>query len=330
VAGAAAALFAASLLIGSRLGSEFIPQLDEGNIAMHAIRIPSTSLSQSQAMQIQIERAVSRFPEVAVVFSKTGTAEIAADPMPVNVSDGFVIFKPRGEWPDPALPKADLVRRIEQAVRRLPGNNYEFTQPIQMRFNELLAGTRGDLAVKVFGEEFGPMLAAANQVAGALRAIPGAEDVRVEQATGLPFLEIAVDKAEIARRGLSLAAVQEVIGTAIGGREAGFVFEGDRRFPIVVRVPSAVRTDIEALRNLPVALPGEHRAGGAATVPLRSLAAFRLTEGPNQVSRENGKRRVVVTANIRGRDIASVVADAQAAVARDVRLPSGYYIGWGG
>ncbi|GAA0593226.1 CusA/CzcA family heavy metal efflux RND transporter [Craurococcus roseus] len=330
VAGAAAALFALSLVLGSRLGSEFIPQLDEGNIAMHAIRIPSTSLSQSQAMQVQVERAVSRFPEVAVVFSKTGTAEVAADPMPVNVSDAFIILKPRGQWPDPDLPKAELVRRIEEAVRRLPGNSYEFTQPIQMRFNELLAGTRGDLAVKVFGEEFGPMLAAANQVAGALRGVPGAEDVRVEQATGLPFLEIAVDKAEIARRGLSLAAVQEVVGTAIGGREAGFVFEGDRRFPIVVRVPEAVRSDIEALRNLPVALPGVGRAGGAATVPLRSLAAFRLTEGPNQVSRENGKRRVVVTANVRGRDIASVVADAQAAVARGVRLPPGYFITWGG
>ena len=181
--------------------------------------------------------------------------------MPVNVSDTFIILKPRDRWPDPALPKEELVRRIEEAVRRLPGNNYEFTQPIQMRFNELMAGTRGDLAVKVFGEEFGPMLAAANRVAGVLRGVEGAEDVRVEQATGLPFLEITVDKAEIARRGLSLSAVQEVIGTAIGGREAGLVFEGDRRFPIVVRVPEAVRADIEALRNLPVALPGRGPGG---------------------------------------------------------------------
>lgn len=223
------------------------------------------------------------------------------------------------------------MRRLQEAVQQLPGNNYEFTQPIQMRFNELLAGTRGDLAVKVFGDEFGPMLAAANQVAGVLRGIAGAEDVRVEQATGLPFLEITVDKGEIARRGLSLHTVQEMIGTAIGGREAGFVFEGDRRFAIVVRVPEAVRSDIEALRNLPVALPTEGRAGlGAASVPLRSLATFRLTEGPNQVSRENGKRRVVVTANVRGRDIASVVAEAQAGVQGNVRLPTGYFITWGG
>jgi len=330
VIGFATLLFLGSLVLGARLGSEFIPQLDEGNIAMHAIRIPSTSLTQSQAMQLQIEQVVSRLPEVAVVFSKTGTAEVASDPMPPNVSDAFIILKPREQWPDPGLPKEALVRRIEATLERLPGNNYEFTQPIQMRFNELLAGTRGDLAVKVFGEEFGLMLAAANQVAGILRSVAGAEDVRVEQATGLPFLEITVDKGEIARRGLSLSAVQEVIGTAIGGREAGFIFEGDRRFAIVVRVPEEVRADIEALRNLPVALPGEGRTGGAATVPLRSLASFRLTEGPNQVSRENGKRRVVVTANVRGHDIASVVAEVQARVEAEVQLPSGYWITWGG
>ncbi|NOG69094.1 efflux RND transporter permease subunit [Roseicella sp. DB1501] len=334
VLGASSLLFLGALLLGTRLGSEFIPQLDEGNIAMHALRIPSTSLTQSQAMQLQVEQTVSRFPEVAVVFSKTGTAEVAADPMPVNVSDTFIILTPRDRWPDPALPKTELVARIEAAVKRLPGNNYEFTQPIQMRFNELLAGTRSDLAVKVFGEEFAPMLVAANQVAGILRGVAGAEDVRVEQATGLPFLEITVDKGEIARRGLSLDAVQEVIGTAIGGREAGWIFEGDRRFAILVRVPEAVRADLEALRNLPVALPGARRvdgaATGAATVPLRSLAAFRLTEGPNQVSRENGRRRVVVTANIRGRDIASVVAEAQARVAAETRLPAGHSVTWGG
>ncbi|RAI58001.1 efflux RND transporter permease subunit [Roseicella frigidaeris] len=322
-------LFLGALLLGGRLGSEFIPQLDEGNIAMHALRIPSTALTQSQAMQLRIEQTVSAFPEVAVVFSKTGTAEVASDPMPVNVSDTFIILRPRAHWPDPALPKAALIRRLQEAVGRLPGNNVEFTQPIQMRFNELLAGTRGDLSVKVFGEEFAPMLAAANRVAGILRGIAGAEDVRVEQATGLPVLEITVDKAEIARRGLSLDAVQEVIGTAIGGRQAGWVFEGDRRFAIVVRLPEALRSDLEALRNLPVALPGAGPAG-AASVPLRSLTGFRLAEGPNQVSRENGKRRVVVTANIRGRDIASVVAEAQAQVAAGIALPPGYFVTWGG
>ena len=326
----AALLFVGSLGLGSRLGSEFIPQLDEGNIAMHALRIPSTALSQSQAMQLQVEQAVSRFAEVSVVFSKTGTAEVAADPMPVNVSDAFIILKPRDQWPDPSLPKEELVRRIQEAVQRVPGNNFEFTQPIQMRFNELLAGTRGDLAVKVFGEEFGPMLAAGNQIAALLRNIPGAEDVRVEQTTGLPFLEITVNREEIARRGLSINAVHDVIGTAIGGREAGFIFEGDRRFAIVVRVPEAIRSDIEALRSLPVALPAGRSGATGNSVPLRTLADFRLTEGPNQVSRENGRRRIVVTANVRGRDIASVVTEAQAAVTRDVRLPAGYFITWGG
>ena len=330
VIGAAALLFVGSLALGSRLGSEFIPQLDEGNIAMHALRIPSTALTQSQAMQLQVEQAVSRFPEVSVVFSKTGTAEVAADPMPVNVSDAFIILKPRDQWPDPSISKEELVRRIQEAVQRLPGNNYEFTQPIQMRFNELLAGTRGDLAVKVFGEEFDTMDAAANQVAALLRNIPGAEDVRVEQTTGLPFLEITVNREEIARRGLGINAVHDVIGTAIGGREAGFVFEGDRRFAIVVRVPEAIRSDIEALRNLPVALPPGRAGAAGASVPLRTLASFRLTEGPNQVSRENGRRRIVVTANVRGRDIASVVAEAQAAVSQNLRLPAGYFLTWGG
>ncbi|GAI94367.1 unnamed protein product, partial [marine sediment metagenome] len=281
------------------------PQLDEKNIAMHAMRIPSTSLTQSQDMQLKVEKAVARFPQVALVFSKTGTAEVAADPMPVNVSDNFIILKPESEWPDPKLPKDRLIADIQAAVNEVAGNNYEFTQPIQMRFNELLAGTRGDLAVKVFGEEFDTMLPAANQVATVLRSVQGAEDVKVEQVTGLPFLEIRIDKAEIARLGLSHFAVQDVIGAAIGGREAGVLFEGDRRFEIVVRLPDYVRDDLEALKNLPVPLPGAGAAGRMASVPLKQVASFSTAEGPNQISRENGKRRIVVTANVRGRDIAS-------------------------
>jgi cobalt-zinc-cadmium resistance protein CzcA len=323
-------LFIAAALLFTRLGQEFIPTLDEKNIAMHALRIPSTSLSQSQAMQINIEKTVSKFPQVAYVFSKTGTAEVATDPMPPNVSDTFIILKPQADWPDPKLAKEQLVDQIRQAVGTLPGNNYEFTQPIQMRFNELLAGVRGDLAVKVFGEDFEPMLRSANQIAGILRGIDGAQDVRVEQATGLPFLEIKVDKAEIARLGLSLFTVQDVIGAAIGGREAGVVFEGDRRFPIVVRLPDAVREDIEALKNLPVPLPPSAQTGRTPAVLLKQVASFSFAEGPNQISRENGKRRVVVTANVRGRDIASLVAEAQTKVAEQVQLPSGYWIKWGG
>ena len=322
------------LLVGAgvlftRLGTEFIPQLDEKSIALNATRIPSTSLTQSQAMQIKVEQAISKFPQVAYVFSKTGTAEVASDPMPPNSSDTFVILKPQEEWPDPSLSKAELQEQIEAAVGKLAGNVYEFSQPIQLRFNELLAGTRGDLAVKVFGEEFDPMLKAANQVAGALRGITGAEDVKVEQTAGLPFLEIKIDKAEAARYGLSTSAIQEVIGAAIGGRDAGVVFEGDRRFPIVVRLTDTVREDREALENIPVPLPAGAN-GRASSVLLKQVARFSVTEGPNQISRENGKRRVVVTANVRGRDIGSLVAEAQAKVGSQVQLPPGYYVTWGG
>jgi cobalt-zinc-cadmium resistance protein CzcA len=323
-------LFLVTLAVFFRLGQEFIPTLDEKHIALHALRIPSTSLSQAQTMQFDVEKTVSAFPEVAYAFSKTGTAEMASDPMPPNVSDTFVILKPQDQWPDPSLPKAELIERIKNAVMQLPGNNYEFTQPIQMRFNELLAGVRGDIAVKVFGEEFEPMLRAANQIAGILRGLEGAADVRVEQATGLPFIEIRVDKAEIARRGLSVMSVQNVIGAAIGGREAGVVFEGDRRFDIIVRLPDSIRTNIDALRDLPVPLPGTAGRTGVATIPLKQVATFTLGEGPNQISRENGKRRVVVTANARGRDIASLVSEAQTLTREQVQVPPGYWITWGG
>jgi heavy metal efflux system protein len=325
-----ALLFVASLLLFMRLGQEFIPTLDEKDILLQSIRIPSTSLDQSQAMQFDVEKTVSALPQVAYVFSKTGTAESGLDPMPPNISDTYVILKPRDQWPDPRMPKSQLIERVEKIVGALPGNSYEFTQPIQMRFNELLAGVRGDVAIKVFGDEFEPMLRSANQIAAVLRRLEGAADVRVEQTTGLPFLEIAVNKAEIARRGLSLSAVQELIGAAVGGREAGVVFEGDRRFEIVVRLPDSLRGNIEALKNLPIPLLQANERSRPATIPLKEVAVFTLGEGPNQITRENGKRRVVVTANVRGRDIASLVAEAQDKIAQQVQLPPGYWIVWGG
>jgi cobalt-zinc-cadmium resistance protein CzcA len=322
------------LLLGAgflftKLGQEFIPQLDEKSIALNAQRIPSTSLTQSQAMQLKVEQAISRFPQVAYVFSKTGTAEVASDPMPPSSSDTFVILKPQEEWPNPSLSKGDLQKDIEKALGALAGNVYEFSQPIQLRFNELLAGTRGDLAVKVFGEEFEPMLKAANQIATILRGTDGADDVKVEQTAGLPFLEIKINKTEAARFGLSTSAIQDVIGAAIGGRESGMVFEGDRRFPIVVRLNDQVREDREALENIPVPLPPGVN-GRASSVLLKQVASFSVTEGPNQISRENGRRRVVVTANVRSRDIGSLVAEAQAKVGAGVQLPPGYYVTWGG
>lgn len=325
----ALALLAFAGALFSTLGQEFIPTLDEKNLSMQAIRIPSTSLTQSQQMQSELEKAVSRFPEVAFIYSKTGTAEVASDPMPPNASDTFIILKPKTDWPDPELGKDELVAKIQRAIEKQPGNNLVFSQPIQMRFNELLAGARGDLAVKVFGEEFGPMLRAANQVASVLRATKGATDISVEQASGLPFLGIAINQDEIARLGLSVMAVQDVIGAAIGGRDAGVVFEGDRRYPIIVRLPEGMREDIEKLKHLPVSLPPDTN-GKTSSILLEQVASFAFTEGPNQISRENGKRRVVVTANIRGRDIASVVAEAQEKVRSQIELPPGYYISWGG
>ncbi|BEV45317.1 CusA/CzcA family heavy metal efflux RND transporter [Afipia carboxidovorans] len=330
VIGSASFLVCASLALFTTLGQEFIPSLDEQNIALHALRIPSTSLSESQRMQLDVEKTIAGLPEVETVFSKTGTAEIASDPMPPNASDTFVILKPRAQWPDPASSKEDLVHRISDAVAKLPGQAYEFTQPIQMRFNELLAGVRGDIAVKVFGDDFEAMLRAANQIAAILRTTQGATDVKVEQINGLPTLDIAIHRAEIARLGLSAGTIQAVIGAAVGGQEAGKVFEGDRHFEIVVKLAENHRADLEVLRNLPVTLPASAPGAALQTVPLNRVADFRFIEGPNQISREQGKRRVVVTANVRGRDMASVVDDARAKIDQTVKLPSGYWIAWGG
>ncbi len=325
---AAVLAFAGAVALFGGLGQEFVPTLDEKDIAMHAMRIPSTSLTQSTEMQKEVERAVARFPEVAFVFSKTGTAEMASDPMPPNVSDAFIILKPREEWPDPAEPKDGLVARMGQALAEVPGNNYEFTQPIQMRFNELVAGVRGDVAVKVYGDEFGEMTPAAEAVARVLRGIPGAADVKVEQTAGLPALTVVVDREAAALHGLSVADVQDVVATAVGGREAGLVFEGDRRFDLVVRLPEDSRRDPAGLADLPIPLPSG--AGRAAYVPLSAVARIDAAEGLNQVSRENGKRRVVVQANVRGRDIGGFVDEARAAIDREVRLAPGLWLDWGG
>ncbi|MGT2440958.1 efflux RND transporter permease subunit [Bradyrhizobium betae] len=330
VVAAAAVLFVVSLVLFSRLGQEFTPTLDEKNIVMEVKRVPSTALAQSQAMQLEIEKVISKFPQVSFVFSRTGTPDLAADPMPPSASDTYIIVKPQSEWPDPSMTKDDLIQAIKEEATKLPGNKVGFSQPIEMRFNELIAGVREDLGVKVFGENFAEMQRTASRIADVLRKIEGAENVKVEQTGGLPFLEIRIDKAEIARRGLNLTDVQDLIETAVGGRAAGLVFEGDRRFQIVVRLNDALRGDISALENLPVPLPHSNANASAPTVPLRVIATFEQTEGANQISRENGKRRVVATAEVRGRDIGSLVAEAQTKVAQEVKLPSGSYLAWGG
>ncbi|TAK76703.1 MAG: CusA/CzcA family heavy metal efflux RND transporter [Aquabacterium sp.] len=328
VAVAAALLVALSGLLATRMGSEFVPSLDEGDIALHALRIPGTSLTQAVEMQQQLERTIAAFPEVDKVFAKLGTAEVATDPMPPNVADNFVMLKPRSQWPDPRRPKDDLVRAIQQAVERVPGNNYEFTQPIQMRFNELISGVRSDVAVKVFGDDMAVMEAHAGRIAAVLQAVPGAADVKVEQTTGLPVLTIRIDRAKAARYGLNLADVQETVAAALGGREAGSVYEGDRRFDIVVRLPDELRADAAALARLPIRLPAT--GGAPAWLPLQEVAGIESAPGPNQVSRESGKRRVVVTANVRGRDIGSFVAEARARLDSAAPAPAGYWVTWGG
>lgn len=329
----ATGFFLFSLLLFTRLGQEFIPTLDEKDVAMHAMRIPSTSLSQSQGMQLKVEQAVRAQPEVAFVFSKTGTAEMAADPMPPHVSDTFIILKPQDEWPNPSEAKASVVDRIAKAVGELPGNNYEYTQPIQMRFNELIAGVRSDVAVKVFGDNFDEMAATATKVASVLRSVDGAADVKIEQTTGLPMLDVKLDKQAIARNGLNVSDVLDIVSIAVGGREAGKLFQGDRRFQILVRLPDSIRDNIDALGNLPIPLPKSGSASASARpsfIPLKSIAQFEIEEGPNQISRENGKRRVVVQANVRGRDIGSFVTEAQSRIDEEVKVPAGNWLTWGG
>lgn len=334
----AAVIVVLSLLLTTRMGSEFIPSLDEEDIALHAIRIPGTSLSTAIEMQNELEETIKKFSEVSRVFSKIGTAEIATDPMPPSVADIFIILKPQSEWSGKYRNKEELITAMEQAVLKVPGNNYEFTQPIQMRFNELLSGVRADVAVKVFGDDLDVMLNVAEQIEKIVKAVPGAADVRIEQITGLPVLSIQMDRTKMARYGLNGSDVQDAINIAIGGRTTGLIFEGDRRFELQVRLPEQIRSDIETLKRLPIKLPILNISGGqnapATALPiyvaLGEVADLQIATGPNQISRENGKRRVVITTNVRGRDIGSFVNEAEKLIEKQIKIPSGYWLAWGG
>lgn len=328
-------------LLAARLGGEFVPTLDERDVLVQPLRLPGISVDQAVEMQHGVETTIAAMPEVKEVFSRLGTAEIANDPMPINTGDTFVMLKERRNWPNPKRPKADLIAEMERRLSLLPGNAYEFTQPIQMRFNELIAGVRSDVAVKVYGDDLGTMVETANRISRVLRKVSGATDVKVEQVTGLPVLTVEIDRSAVARFGLSIAEVQEVLRTALAGTEAGEIFAGDRRFPIVVRLPERARRDVEALQMIPVPIPvmpelapaSDKNASVSETarfVPLGTLAHFRLEEGPNQVSREDGKRRVVVQVNVRGRDLMGFVDEARRQIGNSVRLPDGYWLGWGG
>lgn len=319
-------------LIATRMGSEFVPSLNEGDFAIQALRIPGTSLSQSVAMQQQLEGTLkAKFPEIDRVFARTGTAEIASDPMPPNISDGYIMLKPMSEWPEPRKSRDELLAAVQEVVGKIPGNNYEFSQPIQLRFNELISGVRSDVAVKIFGDDMDVLNKTAEEVSSKLQKIPGASEVKVEQTTGLPMLTVNIDRQKSARYGLNVADIQDAVATAIGGREAGTLFEGDRRFDILVRLPESLRNDLESMKRLPIPLPrGSGGVEGRTNfIQLAEVASFELAPGPNQVSRENGKRRIVVSANVRGRDVGSFVADAEAALAQ-VKIPAGYWTSWGG
>lgn len=324
VVGLAALLVVVSGLYASRLGSEFAPNLDEGDIAMHALRIPGTSLSQAIALQKTLEARIKSHPEVERVFAKIGTADVATDPMPPSVADNFIILKPREQWPNPSKPKTQVVAELEALVSDIPGNRYEFLQPIQMRFNELLSGVRAELAIKIFGDDLELLASLGDDIEDAIGDVEGIADVQVEQITGLPMLVINPKLEKLAQYGIDKRLIQQQLATAYGGQVAGKFYEGDRRADIVVRLGELQRSDVDAMARLPIHLPN------GMSVPLQELASLDSVQGFNQVNRENGKRRVFVTANVRGRDLGSFVADIQSAINESVELPAGYWVEYGG
>ncbi len=317
-------------LLMTRLGSEFVPNLNEGDLAVQTIRAPGVSLTQAVEMQKQIELTLkAKFPEIDRVFTRIGTAEIATDPMPPSLSDGYIMLKPIDQWPEPRKTRDELLQAISDTVWKIPGNNYDFSQPIQLRFNELISGVRSDVAVKVFGDDMDKLHLLGEEIAKRLERVQGASEVKLEQTTGLPMLSVMIDRQKAARYGLNVTDIQDVVAAAIGGSRSGTLFEGDRRFDIVVRLPESLRDDIDAIRRLPINLPGTGSKGYSGFIQLSEVADLHLAPGPNQISRENGKRRVVVTANVRGRDVGSFAMEAEKILA-DLTLPTGYWMSWGG
>ncbi len=327
--GAGVAVLVLAAVAFSFVGREFMPTLDEQNLNLSSVRIPSTSIDQSLALDLPLELAVLTLPEVKTVYSKAGTASLAADPMPPNASDNYIILKPKSEWPAGVTTKEQVIERIRAKTANLVGNNYDVTQPIEMRFNELIGGVRSDVAVKIYGDDLDKMADSAKAVAEVLRKIPGAADVRVAQTEGFPTFDIVFERAAIARYGLTVKEVADTVSTALAGRSAGQIFEGDRRFDIVVRLPTELRNNLDELGALPVMLPGVGEQV-RASIPLRQLVQFRFTQGLNEVSRDNGKRRIYVEANVVGRDMGSYVDEAQALLAKEVKLSAGSWMEWGG
>jgi cobalt-zinc-cadmium resistance protein CzcA len=318
-----------SVLLITKMGSEFIPSLDEGDLAVHALRIPGTSLSQAVKMQNNLELKIKEFSEVETIFSKIGTAEIASDPMPPNVADTFVILKSREKWDNPNLPKSEIISKIQNVIEKIPGNKYEFTQPIQMRFNELISGVRSDVAVKVYGDDMNMLLETATKISDVLEKVQGAEDVKVEQVSGLPMINIKIKRDEIFKYGLTVSDIQETISTILSGKKVGDIFEGDKRFDIIVRLSEDIRGNMDNIKNFPIPIFDENKSINKY-LPLKNFVDIETILGSNQIGRENGKRVVIATANVRNRDLGSFVKDAESKIQSQVSIPTGYWIEWGG
>jgi len=339
VLGGAAIALAVGLVLFLRLGGEFIPTLDEGDLGLEIYRVVGTGMDQAVKMQEPFEKALLSLPEVELTFGRLGTAEVATDPMSPNQGDEFVILKPEKEWPNPRKPKSQLIEEVDAAIKKNSlGTGVEIEQPIQLRANELISGVKSDMAVKVYGDDIDTLKETADRIRAVLSRIRGAIEPKVQQVDGLPMLTIQLKREALARYGLSIGEVQDVVEMAIGGKEAGQVFEGDRRFPLVVRLPDELRTDLNALRRIPIALPKSDHVGQqlnlAAAQPsfisLGDVADFQMRQVPNEIGRENGKRVVLVTSNVRSRDLSSFVREAQRAVRDKVQIPPGYWLGWGG
>ncbi|WP_288420857.1 CusA/CzcA family heavy metal efflux RND transporter [uncultured Acinetobacter sp.] len=320
---AAVSILILTSAIATRVGSEFAPQLSEGDFALQLMRAPSTGIEESLKIQENVEKQLLKaFPEIKAIFARTGTAEVATDVMPPNISDGIVLLKPHDQWPNPKETIDELRARMLQFVNQIPGNNSEFSQPIELRFNELISGVRSDIGVKVFGDDMQVLNQEAEKIAQQLRSIQGASEVKVEQTDGLPLLNVDVDHALAAQYGLSVKSIQDIVAASIGGQSVGQILQGDRRFDFVIRLQENMRTP-QQLAQLPIRLPN----GGL--IQLQDVAKVENILGLAQVSRENGKRRVVVTANVRDRDLGSFVQEMQSKLSQQ-KLPSGYWLGYGG
>jgi cobalt-zinc-cadmium resistance protein CzcA len=311
------------LALAPRIGTEFLPALDEGSIAVQTFRIPSISLTKSLKLQTEAEKILKQFPEVVNVVSKTGRADIASDPMGVEVSDAIVTLKPHEEWIT-TKSKDELVEKMRVALAELPGVAASFSQPIALRVDELVSGVKSAIGIKIFGDDLDVLKAKGEAVARVLNTIPGAADVNVEKVSGLAYLQVEIDRAKIARYGINVADIQEVVETAIGGKEASKVYEGMKVFGLNVRFPESARNDVEPVRNILIASPQ------GALIPLGQLARVYVTEGPAQISREQAQRRIVVECNVTGRDLGGFVKEAQQKMDAAVQLPPGYYVTWGG